>query len=311
MMVCQPRQERSGTWWREPKMGLGIAGHTSEPNPLSAGIPRRPFPAFPHAKIWLSAITQNRWWSFGLWEEIYATDTDVTSETYTDYCHRWTTGLYVLTLSGCNGEAISTRHLGHYFPSKGSNKDLDTLVFFEVLHAQLSVLIATKGDQTTTFCKVRRNSLLKWWWLYHIEEKYQPLYVAVPSIAAVWVFPGAMTWILNRDSCFAKVRVVMYGIPWLLWCGVQEKNTNKPISTSLLLQFFQDNAVPLQVGSWVQRFPGSNQVCWIHCFHMLGLFQHLSRRRFHRCHMTQRRWRHLWEYSPGKSRKHRVFEING
>lgn len=61
MMVCQPRQERSGTWWREPKMGLGMAGHTSEPNPLSAGIPRRPFPAFPHAKIWLSASNKNRW----------------------------------------------------------------------------------------------------------------------------------------------------------------------------------------------------------------------------------------------------------
>lgn len=161
MMVCQPRQERSGTWWREPKMGLGIAGHTSEPNPLSAGIPRRPFPAFPHAKIWLSAITQNRGQSFSSWEEIYATNTDVKSETCTDCCHRWTTGLYVLTLSGCNGEAISTWHLGHYFPSKGSDKDLDTLVFFEVLHAQLAILVATKGDQTTTFCKVRRNSLIE------------------------------------------------------------------------------------------------------------------------------------------------------
>lgn len=35
-------------------MGRGRAGQTSEPKPLSAGIPRRPFPAFPHAKIWLS-----------------------------------------------------------------------------------------------------------------------------------------------------------------------------------------------------------------------------------------------------------------
>lgn len=42
-------------------------------------------------------------------------------------------------------------------------------------------------------------------------------------MAAVWVFPGAMTWILNRDSCFAKVSVVMYGIPWEAWCGVQRK----------------------------------------------------------------------------------------
>ncbi len=54
-MVCQPRQDRSGTWCREPKMGRGRAGQTSEPKPLSAGIPRRPFPAFPHAKIWSSA----------------------------------------------------------------------------------------------------------------------------------------------------------------------------------------------------------------------------------------------------------------
>ena len=50
-MVCHARHERSGTWCREPKMGLGRAGQTSEPKPLSAGIPRRPFPAFPHAKI--------------------------------------------------------------------------------------------------------------------------------------------------------------------------------------------------------------------------------------------------------------------
>ena len=50
-MVCHARQERSGTWCREPKMGLGRAGHTSDPKPLSAGMPRRPFPAFPHAKI--------------------------------------------------------------------------------------------------------------------------------------------------------------------------------------------------------------------------------------------------------------------
>lgn len=156
MMVCQPRQERSGTWWREPKMGLGIAGHTSEPNPLSAGIPRRPFPAFPHAKIWLSASTKNRRWSLGQWllgRNLTATNIDIKSETYTNYCHRCTAGLYVLTLSGCNGEAVSTWRFGHHFPSKGSNKDLDTLVFLKVFHAQLSVLVATKGDQTTTFCK--------------------------------------------------------------------------------------------------------------------------------------------------------------
>lgn len=37
---------------------------------------------------------------------------------------------------------------------------------------------------------------------------------ALPSMAAVCVFPGAMVSILNRDSCLAKVSVVMYGMPW-------------------------------------------------------------------------------------------------
>lgn len=65
--------------------------------------------------------------------------------------------VHVLTLSGCNGEAISTRHFGHYLPSKGSNKDLDTQVFLKVLHTLLPVLVATKGDETTTFCEFKNH----------------------------------------------------------------------------------------------------------------------------------------------------------
>ena len=59
----------------------------------------------------------------------------------------------VLTLSGCNGKSISTRHFGHHLPSKWSDKDLDTLVPLKILHAQLPILVATKGDETTSLCK--------------------------------------------------------------------------------------------------------------------------------------------------------------
>lgn len=66
----------------------------------------------------------------------------------------------VLTLSGCNGEAISTRHFVHYLSPKGTNKDLDTLVFLKVFNTQLPVLVATKGDQTSAFCKARNDKMV-------------------------------------------------------------------------------------------------------------------------------------------------------
>lgn len=68
----------------------------------------------------------------------------------TKICHRYTTGLCVLTLGGSNGETVSTRHFSHYLSSKGPNKDLDTLVFLKVFNTQLPILVATEGDQTTT-----------------------------------------------------------------------------------------------------------------------------------------------------------------
>lgn len=67
--------------------------------------------------------------------------------------------VHVLTLCGCYGESISARHFGHYLPPKGANEDLDTLVLLEVLHTQLSILVAAKGDQTTTFCKTKNKYL--------------------------------------------------------------------------------------------------------------------------------------------------------
>lgn len=59
--------------------------------------------------------------------------------------------LVFLTLSGRDGEAVSTGHFGHHLPSKRSHQDLDTLVFLEVLHTQLSILVATKSDQAPSF----------------------------------------------------------------------------------------------------------------------------------------------------------------
>lgn len=63
----------------------------------------------------------------------------------------------VPTLCRCNGEVVSTGDFGHYLPSKRSNKDLDTVVFLKVLHTQLSILVAAKGHQTTTFCKAEKE----------------------------------------------------------------------------------------------------------------------------------------------------------
>lgn len=73
----------------------------------------------------------------------------------TCYCYRCTTTLHAPTLSGCDGEAVSTRHFGHRLASKGSEEELDSLMFLKVFHTQLSVLVAPEGDQTTTFCKAR------------------------------------------------------------------------------------------------------------------------------------------------------------
>lgn len=54
-MVCQPRQDRSGTWCRDPKIGRGHEVQISEPCGLSVGvIARRPLPPLPQAKMWLS-----------------------------------------------------------------------------------------------------------------------------------------------------------------------------------------------------------------------------------------------------------------
>lgn len=54
-MVCQPRQDRSGTWCRDPKIGRGHEVQISEPWGLSVGvIARRPLPPLPQANMWLS-----------------------------------------------------------------------------------------------------------------------------------------------------------------------------------------------------------------------------------------------------------------
>lgn len=59
----------------------------------------------------------------------------------------------------------------------------------------------------------------------------------VPSMAAVWVFPGAMLWILNLDSCFAKVSVVAKKTHWKPWCGARREKSNVNITVSLFWVF--------------------------------------------------------------------------
>lgn len=56
-----------------------------------------------------------------------------------------------LTLSGSDGKTVSTGNFGHRLPPEGPKQDLDTLVLLKVLNAQLSILVAPKGDQTTPF----------------------------------------------------------------------------------------------------------------------------------------------------------------
>lgn len=104
--------------------------------------------------------------------------------------------------------------LFNIFPPKGPTRTWTPWCFLKFFTPSCPYLLQPKVIRRPRSVKSEETFFLLICDDFIAYRKNISLLFAVPSMAAVWVFPGAMTWILNRDSCFAKVSVVMYGIPW-------------------------------------------------------------------------------------------------
>lgn len=169
-MVCQPRQERSGTWWREPNIGLGMAGQTSEPNPLSAGIPSLPFPAFPQAKIWLSA--RNFFYVILFWEG-KKTNKQILDINIIIVSNTWTTVVHMLLPSVAAMVNPSPQDtLVTIFPPNGPTRTWTHWCFLKSFTPNCPYLLQPKVIRRPRSAKTKIIWTKPLWHSYFLEEKW-------------------------------------------------------------------------------------------------------------------------------------------